>query len=59
MDLLMGLFKPSEGRILVDGQLISGERLRAWKRTIAHVPQSIFLADTTMAENIALGVPAK
>jgi ABC-type multidrug transport system fused ATPase/permease subunit len=57
IDLLMGLLKSTEGRILVDGQPISGERLRAWKRTIAHVPQSIFLADTTMAENIALGVP--
>jgi ATP-binding cassette subfamily B protein len=31
--------------------------VRAWQRTIAHVPQSIFLADTTVAENIALGVP--
>jgi ATP-binding cassette subfamily B protein len=57
IDLLMGLLKPTEGRILVDGLPISGERLRAWKRAIAHVPQSIFLADTTMAENIALGVP--
>jgi ATP-binding cassette subfamily B protein len=57
IDLLMGLLQPTEGRILVDGLPISGERLRAWKRSIAHVPQSIFLADTTMAENIALGVP--
>ncbi|MFH0959998.1 MAG: ABC transporter ATP-binding protein [Pseudomonadota bacterium] len=57
IDLLMGLLKPTEGRILVDGLPISGERLRAWKRAIAHVPQSIFLADTTMAENIALGIP--
>jgi ATP-binding cassette subfamily B protein len=31
--------------------------VRAWQRTIAHVPQSIFLADTTLAENIAFGVP--
>jgi ATP-binding cassette subfamily B protein len=57
IDLLMGLLKPTEGRIVVDGQTISGERLRAWQRAIAHVPQSIFLADTTLAENIALGVP--
>ena len=57
IDLLMGLLKPTEGRILVDGQIISGERLRAWQGAIAHVPQSIFLADTTLAENIALGVP--
>ena len=57
LDLLMGLLEPSEGQILVDGQPISGNRPRAWQRSIAHVPQSIYLADTTLAENIAFGVP--
>jgi ATP-binding cassette, subfamily B, bacterial PglK len=57
LDLLMGLMEPSEGQILVDELPISGERRRAWQRTIAHVPQSIYLADTTVAENIAFGVP--
>jgi ATP-binding cassette subfamily B protein len=57
LDLLMGLLTPTEGTILVDGQVITGTRVRAWQRTIAHVPQSIFLADTTLAENIAFGVP--
>ena len=59
LDLLMGLLDPTEGQILVDGQPVKGERLRSWQRAIAHVPQSIFLADTTLAENIALGVPKK
>jgi len=57
LDLLMGLIDPLEGSILVDGQPIVGERRRAWQRSIAHVPQSIYLADTTLAENIAFGVP--
>jgi ATP-binding cassette subfamily B protein len=57
LDLLMGLLMPTEGVLLVDGQTISGNRLRAWQRSIAHVPQSIYLADTTLAENIAFGVP--
>lgn len=57
LDLLMGLLMPTEGEILIDDRPISGNRLRAWQRTIAHVPQSIFLADTTLAENIAFGVP--
>lgn len=57
MDLLMGLLTPTEGEILVDGQPVSGKRTRAWQRTIAHVPQSIYLADATVAENIAFGVP--
>ena len=57
LDLFMGLLQPTEGEFLVDGQPISGNRLRAWQRSIAHVPQSIYLADTTLAENIAFGVP--
>jgi ATP-binding cassette subfamily B protein len=58
LDLLMLLLEPTEGRILVDGKPVSGERGRAWQRTVAHVPQSIYLADTSIAENIAFGVPA-
>lgn len=57
LDLLMGLLKPTEGELLVDGQPISGGRLTAWQLAIAHVPQSIYLADSTLAENIAFGVP--
>lgn len=56
LDLLMGLLLPSEGQILVDEQPIVGERLSAWQRSIAHVPQSIYLADATFAENIAFGL---
>ncbi len=56
LDLLMGLLVPCEGRLLVDEEPISGPRVRAWQRTIAHVPQSIYLADSTLAENIAFGV---
>lgn len=57
LDLLMGLLEPTQGQILVDGQSIGGDSRRAWQQTIAHVPQSIYLADTTLAENIAFGVP--
>ncbi|MEX2164818.1 MAG: ABC transporter ATP-binding protein [Sulfuricaulis sp.] len=57
LDLLMGLLMPTQGVLLVDGHPIRGKRIRAWQRSIAHVPQNIFLADTTLAENIAFGVP--
>lgn len=57
LDLLMSLLEPTRGRLLVDGKPVSGEHRRAWQRTIAHVPQSIYLADATIAENIAFGVP--
>jgi len=55
-DLIMGLLEPDEGRVLVDGAPITGGTRRRWQRSIAHVPQSIFLADTSIARNIALAV---
>jgi ATP-binding cassette subfamily B protein len=57
IDLVMGLLDPTEGALLVDGQPIDDANRRAWQVRIAHVPQSIFLADTSIAENIAFGVP--
>ena len=61
LDLLMGLLLPTSGRILVDGEDLHEpdhpERLSAWRATIAHVPQSIYLADSSIAENIAFGLP--
>jgi ABC-type multidrug transport system fused ATPase/permease subunit len=57
IDVLMGLLTPTDGTLLVDGEPCVGSRVRAWQKTIAHVPQSIYLADTTLAENIAFGVP--
>lgn len=57
LDLLMSLLETTQGQILVDGQPIDRTRRRAWQRAIAHVPQTIFLADSSIAENIAFGVP--
>jgi len=59
IDILMGLLVPTQGRLLVDGTPVQGERLRAWQRTIAHVPQSIYLSDASFAENIAFAVPTE
>lgn len=54
-DLLMGLLEPDRGKISVDGTPLTGENRRRWQRSIAHVPQAIFLADTSIARNIAFG----
>ena len=56
IDILMGLLEPTSGHIKVDGESITYKNVRAWQKHLAHVPQSIFLADTTIAENIALGI---
>ena len=55
VDLVIGLLRPTSGRILIDGRDLSG-RLTAWKRNIGYVPQSIFLIDDTLRRNIALGI---
>ncbi|MGD1906271.1 MAG: ABC transporter ATP-binding protein [Leptolyngbyaceae cyanobacterium] len=55
-DLILGLLTPQKGQVCVDGLPLAGERLRAWQRTVAHVPQSIFLSDGSITENIAFGV---
>ncbi|AUB79096.1 ABC transporter ATP-binding protein [Spiribacter roseus] len=57
VDVLLGLLRPSEGAIVVDGQPITDHNLRAWQQALGYVPQDIFLTDSTVAENIALGVP--
>jgi ABC-type multidrug transport system fused ATPase/permease subunit len=59
VDLLMGLLMPTSGSIYVDGEKLCAENIREWHACISHVPQSIFLADSTIAENIAFGVEAR
>ncbi len=59
IDILMGLLKPTEGKVLIDGIDIynndNSEKLLCWRSSISHVPQVIYLADTSIAENIAFG----
>ena len=57
IDIIMGLLEPSEGALIVDEQILNNLNRRAWQARIAHVPQAIFLSDTTIEENIAFGVP--
>lgn len=57
LDILMALLEPTSGTLEIDGTVINSLNRRALQRRIAHVPQSIFLSDTTIAENIAFGVP--
>jgi len=58
LDIVMGLLQPTEGALEIDDQPITTGNHRAWQSHIAHVPQAIFLADSTIEENIAFGVPS-
>lgn len=59
IDILMGLLEPTSGTLKVDEKAITKKNVRSWQRRIAHVPQAIFLSDTTIAENIAFGIDRK
>lgn len=57
LDIVMGLLQPTGGVLEIDGVAITNGNNRAWQAHISHVPQSIFLADCSIEENIAFGVP--
>jgi ATP-binding cassette subfamily B protein len=57
LDIIMGLLSTTEGTLEIDGLPVNDENHRSWQTHVAHVPQTIFLADNTIAENIAFGVP--
>ena len=56
IDLIMGLLEPSSGNITIDGKSLDRSSIGTWQNQIAHVPQTIFLQDATIAQNIAFGV---
>ena len=56
VDIILGLLEPQKGSLEIDGTIIKKDNLKAWQRSIGYVPQHIFLADDTIAANIAFGI---
>jgi len=59
IDIVMGLLDPGEGQLVVDGRPIDETNVASWQAQVAHVPQTIFLMDTSIAANIAFGTPSE
>ncbi|MCP3901795.1 MAG: ABC transporter ATP-binding protein [Desulfobacteraceae bacterium] len=59
LDILLGYIQPQSGKILVDGNTLDNSQMQLWKNSLGYVPQSIFLADASILENIAFGLPIK
>ncbi|WP_273623759.1 ABC transporter ATP-binding protein [Marinobacter sp. DS40M6] len=57
IDILLGLIEPQQGNLLIDGEPLTKDNIRAWQNSVGFVPQSIFLADSSIRENIAFGLP--
>ena len=56
VDLILGLLAPTTGQILIDGLPLAEVGIRAWQKSVGYVPQTIYLADASVAQNIAFGV---
>ena len=59
VDIILGLLKPQEGYLKIDGNLITDHNIRSWQKSIGYVPQQIYLSDDTIAANIAFGEDPK
>ncbi len=59
VDIILGLLAPSNGQIVVDGQAITSNQLDSWQQNLGYVPQTIYLTDDSVANNIAIGIPAE
>lgn len=55
VDLILGFLEPSSGYLSIDDNKISSNNIYAWRKLLGYVPQSIFLSDTSLKENIAFG----
>ena len=53
------MLEPQSGTLEIDGKVITKSNLRAWQRSIGYVPQSIYLLDDTIINNIAFGIDGK
>jgi len=56
LDVIMGLLVPTKGYLKIDDNIIDNQNYRSWQVILSHVPQAIYLSDTSLAENIAFGV---
>lgn len=56
IDILLGLLTPEPGEIVVDGVPIDEKNIRSWQKNIGYVPQSVYMGETSIAENIAFGI---
>jgi len=56
IDIILGLLEAQKGTLEIDGKVLTNENVRSWQKSIGYVPQNIYLADDTVAANIAFGI---
>lgn len=55
VDLIIGLYKPKSGEIIIDDLELTDENIKQWRKKIGYIPQSVYLFDGTVKENILFG----
>ncbi|WP_321777733.1 ABC transporter ATP-binding protein [Sulfurimonas sp.] len=55
VDVLIGIYKPRLGEVLIDGMILTPDNIRSWRKKVGYIPQSIYLFDGTVSENISFG----
>jgi len=55
VDLICGVLQPKEGTITIDGIILNQDNIFSWRKKIGYIPQSIYLFDGSVAENITFG----
>lgn len=55
VDIIIGLYRPISGQIFVDNSIIDESNIKDWRKKVGYIPQSVYLFDGTVAENIAFG----
>ena len=55
VDLIIGIYKPQNGQISIDSVALSSENIKSWRKKVGYIPQTIYLFDGTVGENVAFG----
>jgi len=55
VDIIIGLYKPKKGTILTDNILLNDSNIKSWRSKVGYIPQSVYLFDGTVGDNVAFG----
>jgi len=55
VDIIIGLYRPEKGTILIDNIELNNNNIKDWRKKIGYIPQNIYLFDGTVVDNVSFG----